>query len=71
MMKLILIFYIGLLTALGYVVQIGLPTASLTLVFIALNVAFLPIIIAYLLKFYFVFTHPSKSTPINRLKNSV
>lgn len=55
-MKLILLTYIGLLTLLGSVVQMGLPTATLTLVFIALNIVFLPIIIAYLLKFYFIFS---------------
>ncbi|MDP5029627.1 MAG: hypothetical protein NWQ54_20370 [Paraglaciecola sp.] len=55
-MKLILVIYIGLLTLLGYVVQLGLPTQNLTLAFIALNIVFLPIIIAYLLKFYFTFS---------------
>jgi hypothetical protein len=66
-MKLILIIYIGLLTALGYVVQIGLPTANLTLAFIVLNIVFLPIIIAYLLKFYFTFTHQPKFQPNNKI----
>jgi hypothetical protein len=66
-MKLLLISYIGLLTLLGFVVQLGLPTATLTITFIALNIVFLPIILAYLLKFYFL----SISRPKSFLRNNI
>lgn len=66
-MKLILVTYIGLLTLLGYVVQLGLPTPNLSLIFIALNIVFLPIILAYLLKFYFSFSGRSKLFSSNNL----
>lgn len=60
MMKLVLIIYIGLLTLLGYIAQIGLPTAALTLAFIVLNIICVPIIMVFLLKFYFTFSARSR-----------
>ena len=54
-MKLLLLSYIGLLTLLGYIAQMGLPTTTLTVAFIVLNIVCIPVIVAFLLRFYFRF----------------
>ncbi|KXI30193.1 hypothetical protein AX660_09400 [Paraglaciecola hydrolytica] len=59
-MKLILIIYIGLLTLLGYVTQMGFSTSTLTIAFIVLNVVCVPVIMAFLLKLYFNFSVRAK-----------
>jgi hypothetical protein len=59
-MKLVLIVYIGLLTLLGYIAQMGLSTSTLTIAFIVLNIVCIPVIMAFLLKFYFSFSARNK-----------
>lgn len=59
-MKTVLLIYIGFLTILGYIAQMGLSTATLTVAFILLNIVCVPIILAFLLKFYFSFSVRAK-----------
>ncbi|WP_340676757.1 hypothetical protein [Paraglaciecola sp.] len=54
-MKIVLLIYIGFLTVLGYIAQMGLSTTTLTIAFILLNIVCVPVIMAFLLKFYFGF----------------
>ena len=59
-MKIVLLIYIGFLTILGYITQMGLSTSALTIAFIVLNIVCVPIIMAFLLKFYFSFSIRTK-----------
>ena len=60
-MKIVLLTYIGLLTLLGYITQMGFSTSALTITFILLNIVCIPVIIAFLLRFYFGFSPRAKA----------